>query len=108
MNLLALFLILIVPIYAILNWVIARRKLIRHLANEHPRLWVELKAGDAMGEVAGYPGDLTGWVARREYLNLEDTLIPKLATNYHRSKIIGVVCFLLVILGFGILSQTHG
>ena len=107
MNLLVLFLIIVVPIYATLNWVVARAKLIRHLAREHPRLWLQLKVGDAMGEVGGYSGDLSGWVARREYQILEDTLIPKLATNYHRSKIIGVVCFLLVILGFGIMSQTH-
>ena len=91
MNLLALFLILIAPIYGLLNWALARRKLVRHLANEYPHLWLQLKVGDAMGEVGGYSSDLTRWVARREYLNLEDPLIPKLATNYQRSKIIGVV-----------------
>jgi len=90
-----------------MNWLFTRIKLTRHLAKEHPRLWLQLKAGDAMGELGGYSGDLSSWIARREYLTLEDSLLPKLAMNYHRSKIVGVVCFLLVILGFGILNQTH-
>ncbi len=108
MDLFVLFLIIIVPIYAAFNCVIARIALTSFLAKEHPRLWLKLRVGDAMGEVGGYSGNLSGWVARREYKNLEDVLLLKLAVNYHNSKMTGVVCFLLVILGFGILAQTNG
>lgn len=106
-NLLALFLIIIVPAYGVLNWALSRFKLVSYLAKNHPRTWSHLRLGDASGEVGGYRGDLAHWIATREYLSLKDPKIPDLASKYHRSKIIGVISFLLFTLGFALLSGEH-
>lgn len=106
-NLLALFLIIIVPAYGVLNWAFSRFKLVRYLAKNHPRTWSDLRLGDASGEVGGYRGDLAHWIVTREYLSLKDPKIPDLASKYQRSKIIGVISFLLFTLGFALLSGEH-
>jgi hypothetical protein len=106
-NLLALFLIIIVPAYGVLNLTFSRFKLVSYLAKNHPRTWSHLRLGDASGEVGGYRGGLAHWIATREYLSLKDPKIPDLASKYHRSKIIGAISFLLFTLGFALLSGEH-
>lgn len=79
----------------------------RYLEKNHPKTWTQLRLGDAWGEVGGYKGDLTHWVATRKYLPLEDPKLPNLASKYHRAKIIAVISFLLFILGFALLNGEH-
>jgi len=103
-NLLSLFLIIIVPVYGVLNWAFARIKLVRYLAKNHPNTWSHLRLGDASGEFGGYRGDLAHWIVTREYMSLKDPKLPDLAKKYHQSKIMGVISFLLFTLGFALLS----
>ncbi|MCE2029708.1 hypothetical protein [Sessilibacter corallicola] len=107
MEILILAVIIVVPIYGTSQWVIARHKIVKHIALNHPSLWNELHLGSAMGEVSGYSTQLSKWISSKGLSKISDPNLYQLACKYQRSKIIVILCVIISILFFGSLSGVN-
>lgn len=54
-----------------------------------------------MGETTGYSGKLSYWISSKQYQDLGDPELDRLARHYQRAKFIVIPCVLAGILIFG-------
>jgi len=87
------------PVVAAVYFFIARRKLVRYLANNHPILCEQLNVFNNP-EVQGYSGKLSRWVSTKSYTQTNDINLGPLAKSYHKAKMLllffAVAAFLTV------------
>jgi hypothetical protein len=106
MEVLILIIVIALPILAALYWAVARHQLVKYIALNHPSLWVQLRASDAVGEVYGFPPELARWIATKKYIEVGDTQLSSLAAKYQSSKFLGILGLFIGILALGVLSSA--
>ena len=68
---------------------------------------VELEALNSTGEIGGYNGKFSFWIASKEYLKYDDPKLNHLANSYLRSKFIALPSIIIGVVGSAIIVSSR-